>query len=208
MRGKYIVIEGQDGTGKSTQVDLLAARLKKQGIDSVTFHEPDGVPIASEVRSVIKNGTLQRSAFTNVLLFTACRRENWLQMGRDALAKGTWVLSARDYTSTLVYQGLAEGIDLDIIEQLTLQATDEQYIQPDCRIILDILDETERGRRIEQRGALAHPDTFESRDTSFQHQLLEGYRKIATDKNIPIVSASGTPTDVSDAIWTLVQEVL
>lgn len=206
-RGKYIVIEGTDGTGKSTQVELLAERLKNQGIDSVTFHEPDGVPIASEVRTIIKNGDLERSALTNLLLFSACRRENWLQTGKHALENGTWVLSARDYTSTLVYQGLAEGLDLALIEQITLQATDERYVRPDCRIILDILDETERGRRIKERGKLKNPDTFESRGGDFQQQLLAGYRKIAVDKNIPIISAIGTLDEISDQIWQLVKNV-
>lgn len=205
MRGKYIVIEGQDGTGKSTQVDLLAARLKVIGINSVTFHEPDGVAIASEIRTVIKNGSLERSALTNLLLFSACRRENWLQAGKQALEKGTWVLSARDYTSTLVYQGLVEGLDLDLIEQITLQATDEQYVNPDHRVILDILDEAERERRIKERGDLKNPDTFESRDENFQQGILAGYRKIAGDKNIPIVSAVGTPDAISDQIWSIVK---
>ncbi len=65
--GKYVVIEGTDGTGKSTQVEMLADRLQERSIETVQFHEPDGVEIASEIRSVIKNGNLARSAFTNVL---------------------------------------------------------------------------------------------------------------------------------------------
>lgn len=203
--GKYIVIEGTDGTGKSTQVDLLAERLKSLGIPSVTFHEPDGVPIASEVRSIIKNGSLDRSALTNLLLFSACRRENWLQIGKQSLAAGIWVLSARDYTSTLVYQGLAEGLDLNLIEQITLQTTDERYVQPDHRIILDILDESERERRIKERGELKNPDTFESRDDNFQQQILAGYRKIAADKDIPVISAIGAPEQISDQIWALIK---
>ena len=203
-RGKYIVIEGTDGTGKSTQVDLLSERLKQEGIASVTFHEPDGVPISSEIRTIIKNGSLERSALTNLLLFSACRRENWLQVGKNALEKGQWVLSARDYTSTLVYQGLTEGLDLDLIEQVTLQATDEQYIRPDHRIILDITDETERERRIQQRGELKTPDTFESRGNEFQQRLLEGYRHIAAQKNMPIVSATQSIDATADEIWRIV----
>ncbi len=203
-RGHYVVIEGQDGTGKSTQVDMLAERLRQQGIESVTFHEPDGVDIAGEIRTIIKNGELHRSAMTNLLLFTACRRENWLQIGKEALRNGTWVLSARDYTSSLVYQGLAEGLDLALIERLTLEATDEQYITPDHRIILDIIDETERERRIKERGDLANPDTFESRDDDFQQRILSGYRYIAAQKDIPIISAAQSPEAVSNQVWAVV----
>lgn len=204
-RGKYIVIEGTDGTGKSTQAHLIAKRLQAQGIETVEFHEPDGVEIASEIRTVIKNGSLDRSAFTNVLLFSASRRENWLQQGKATLERGGWVISARDYTSTLAYQGYAEGLDLDLIEHITLLATDEDYINPDHRIILDINDEIERVRRIADRGELEHPDTFESRGDDFQQKIIEGYRNIAKDKNHPIVSANQPVKAVTDQIWDIIK---
>src|SRR5690606_11683039 len=104
---------------------------------------------------------------TNVLLFSASRRENWIQQGKVALERGTWIISARDYTSTLAYQGYGEGLDLELIEHITLLATDEQYVTPDHCIILDINDEAERARRIAQRGTLENPDTFESRGDDF-----------------------------------------
>ncbi len=203
-RGKYIVIEGTDGTGKSTQAELLAARLEQGGTEVVQFHEPDGVPIAGELRRVIKNGSLGRTALTNVLLFTAARRENWLQAGRPALERGAWVVSARDYTSTLVYQGYAEGMELETIEQLTQMATDERYVTPDHRIILDINDEAERARRIAERGELENPDTFESRGTDFQQQVIEGYRDIARQKGLPTLSAEQSPEQLHQAIWNLI----
>lgn len=203
-RGKYIVIEGTDGTGKSTQVDLLADFLRQRGTEVVTFHEPDGVEIASEIRTVIKNGALARSAFTNVLLFSASRRENWLQVGKPALERGAWVLSARDYVSTLVYQGLGEGLDIALIERVTLEATDEQYMDPDHRLILDIDDEAERTRRIDARGALETPDTFESRDDDFQQSIIKGYRHIASQKKIPIVSAAQPINTVQENIRSLI----
>lgn len=207
--GTYIVIEGTDGTGKSTQAELLVERLRKQGHVVTQFHEPDGVPIAHELRSVIVNGTLERSALTNVLLFTAARRENWFQRALPALEKGGYVVTTRNYYSTLAYQGIAEGLeqgrtqegDIAYIEQLTRDATDERYMTPDYAFMLDIENEEERTRRISQRGALAHPDTFESRSDDFQQRIIEGYRTIARHKQIPILSATRSIDSLAEEIW-------
>lgn len=208
-RGTYIVIEGTDGTGKSTQASLLASRLAAEGHEVIEFHEPDGVPIAAELRNVIKNGSLTRSALTNVLLFTAARRENWLQQGMPVLERGGYVIAARNYYSTLAYQGIAEGLERDMtteediayIEMLTRSATNERYMSPDFACILDIDDETERARRIAERGELRNPDTFESRGDDFQQQVIDAYRQVATSKNIPIISAAQTPAVIAEVLW-------
>jgi dTMP kinase len=199
MRGKYIVIEGGDGTGKSTQVQLLRSRLTTRGIDSIEFHEPQGTPIADEIRTIIKNGNLPRDGRTNLLLFTAARHEIW-QQAREALEKGIWVVAARNYFSTLAYQGYGEGLDLDLITSITEQFTDKTYMSPDLAIILTLDDETERKKRIGQRGALENPDTFESREMSFQQALQQGYLKIAQERGLEVISAAQPPEEVCTLI--------
>lgn len=201
QQGRYIVIEGTDGTGKSTQVERLASQLESTGLEVVQFHEPDGVEISGEIRSIIKNGSLARSAFTNLLLFSASRRENWLQSGLPVLERGGWVVSARDYTSTLAYQGYGEGLDIDMINHVTSISTDDRYMNPDLTLILDIDNEAERAKRIGQRGELENPDTFESKDSEFQQRVQLAYREIAKKRGLQIISASRTIDEVEQAIW-------
>lgn len=202
-RGKYIVIEGNDGTGKSTQVELLAAWLKEEKeIDSFVMHEPGGVPIADAIRDVIKNGELERDAETNLLLFTASRHELWKQAKKE-LDSGKWVLSARNYFSTLIYQGYAEGLSTQTIEAVTLGFTDHTYMNPDKAIVLTVSDH-ERNQRIAKRGTIERQDTFESRGADFQDKLRAGYEQLILEKNIAQIDASAPIMDVQLAIRNLV----
>lgn len=193
-RGKYIVVEGSDGTGKSTQVELLRAFLTKQGIESIEFHEPEDttLPITSELRSLIKNGTVTRRAETNLLLFTAARHEIWHASAEPALAKGTWIIASRSYLSTLAYQGYAEGLSLDLIRDTTKTFTSETYMQPDATVILAIEDETTRQSRVTSRDSSVKGDTFEQRDDSFQQRIANGYKSLARDMHIPLINADTT----------------
>lgn len=202
-RGKYIVIEGHDGTGKSSQVELLRDNLAEVGIDSVEFHEPDGTPIASEIRKIIKNGTLERDGVTNLFLFNAARHDIWYSLARPALAMGKWVVASRNYYSTLAYQGYGEGIDKDLIVDLTRAATDEQYMTPDLAMVLSLDDEQERLSRINSRGELENPDTFESKDGGFQDRVRLAYPEIASKYGATVLSAAKSKCDIADDIWAL-----
>lgn len=199
-RGKYIVIEGQDATGKSTQVERIRKRLDDEGIDSIEFHEPGGTPMADAIRLIIKNGDLARDPETNLLLFTAARREIW-HHARQALALGTWVVSARNYYSTLAYQGYGEGVDPAKIMALTEQFLGEKYAHPDWAGILSLEDTNERERRIGMRGPLDAPDTFESRDSDFQERVNNGYLEIAKIYGLEVISAHQPQLTITDAIY-------
>lgn len=206
--GKYIVIEGHDGTGKSTQVTAIRAKLKDLGIDSVEFHEPDGTPVADEIRNLIKNGALERDGMTNLLLFSASRHDIWTKKALPALTEGKWVVASRNYFSTLAYQGYGEGASLNDILNITLVATDEHYMKPDIAVILNLDDEAERKKRIGARGELANPDTFESKGDDFQSRVKDAYVAIANERAIPIVSASQPIDDVTNDIWDVIQPSL
>jgi dTMP kinase len=204
IRGKYVVIEGHDGTGKSTQVGRLREQLTARGIQSIEFHEPEGAPIADEIRTIIKNGKLPRDAETNLLLFTAARHEIW-KNARKELERGTWVIAARNYFSTLAYQGYGEGVSLPLITDTTRTFTDETYMIPNLAVILSLDDEIERDKRIKQRGELTAPDTFESKDAAFQQAVKDAYLKIAKEYNLPVISASQTPEIITKQLCELLQ---
>jgi dTMP kinase len=205
--GRYIVIEGHDGTGKSTQVTPVREELARRSIESIEFHEPEGVPIADEIRTIIKNGTLERSPDTNLLLFTAARLEIWRQKAAPALKLGKWVVAARNYYSTLAYQGYGEGLDIELIEQTTKTFTDPRYIQPDISVILTLDDDIERAKRIANRGALEHPDTFESKDEAFQRRVQQGYLTIAEQYEIPVISAQQTKQAITNDIFACIDQI-
>lgn len=198
--GVYVVIEGNDGTGKSTQVDLLDQTLRGKGIETFVMHEPAGTPISDAIRTVIKNGTLERDAKTNLLLFTAARHENWSQASR-ALDRGAWVISARNFLSTEVYQGIAEGLDANLIHNLTRQFTDERYMRPDFTFVLTLNDDSARERRISARATPMEPDTFESRGEAFQEKLNQGYTQLAREYGFPVIDATAPIEEVQRQIW-------
>lgn len=192
--GTYIVIEGNDGTGKSTQVELLTNYLREAGYDAIMIEEPGSdeleksTPVANYLRKIIKDGSLQRDSEINLALFSAARRELWQQKIAPALERGAFVLSARNYFSTLAYQGRGEGIDEQHIIDTTALFTDPRYMTPDQMLILTLEDEAERAKRIGGRGALETPDTFESKDAEFQTRVNQAYVDLARERGITTIS--------------------
>lgn len=209
-RGKYIVIEGSDATGKTTQAERVHQHLGNIGIKRLDFvvNEPDGVPVAQELRKLIKNGTFDRDPWANVTLFTAARCINWLQAMKPALDRGEWVVAARSWISTAVYQGYGEGVDIDKIEAFTRENVGDEYMNPDLALILDVQDEKVRKTRIAERGELEHPDTFESKPQEFQDSMKSGYGRFAEDHGIEVIDASNTKDEVEALIWQQVESKL
>jgi dTMP kinase len=204
VRGKYIVIEGGDGTGKTTQADLLQEYLEAQGRTVIHLKEPGGTPVAEAIRSVIVDGTLERTPMTNILLFTANRHELWHTRIKPALEQGTWVICTRNYWSTLVYQGYGEGMSESVITAITATFTEQAYMNPDIGLILSLDSIATSKNRIAERGKLEKPDTFESRDISFQQQIHDGYLAIAQTYHLPVISASQPISTVADQIRQLI----
>ena len=193
-RGKYIVLEGQDGTGKTTQVRNFRRTLSEIGIESLQFDEPAGTPMADEIRTILKNGHLERAPNTDILLFTAARVEIW-RAAQRALNMGIWVVNARNYWSTEAYQGHGDGMDITLIRSTTEQFLGKEYMTPDWSCVLT-LDAKTRAQRIVMRGPLEKPDFFETKPIEWQNRVLTGYEKIAEELGIPTISAAGTDMEI------------
>lgn len=203
-RGKYIVIEGSDGTGKTTQMNMLRDYLEQKGRVVHITSEPadpsddaEPLPIARNLRKLIKNGDIERTPETNLLLFTAARIEKWRHEIEPALQQGRYVLSSRNYWSTLAYQGYGEGLDPDlIIQQTDIYLGNTAYMRPDAAVILRMSDEVTRKQRIATRGSHEPRDTFETKDDVFQKNVADGYVITAQDYSVPLVIADGSPEEV------------
>lgn len=201
-RGTYIVIEGQDGTGKSTQVRLLAEYFEQRGREVAVLEEPDGdLPQAHDLHDMILCRGYNLEPLTNVLLFTAARVELWRKIAEPVLTRGGVVLSARNWWSTLAYQGYGEGISRAKIIRLTRAMLPQRYVEPDVGVILTVSDKVRLARQTE-RGKAA--ETFERRAAEFQQRVNAAYPKIAKEFGLKMVDAGGSIEEVFETIRRLI----
>ena len=171
--GRFITFEGIDGSGKSTQARLLAAFLKAQGNKVLLTREPGGSPGAEEIRRLLVEGAPDRwSAETEILLFTAARRDHLEKTIPPALENGTTVISDRFADSTRVYQGAARGALRELVDTLHDAVIGRE---PDLTFVID-MDPGEALRRGLARKS--GEDRFEDMGESFQHRLREGFRDL------------------------------
>ena len=199
----YIVIEGQDGTGKSTQAELLKKYYEDQGKEVVVLEEPDGdLPQAHDLHDMILTRGYKLEPLTNVLLFTAARVELWHKIAEPVLRRGSIVVSARNYWSTIAYQGYGEGISKHKIIRLTKDLLPEKYCHPDFGFILTVPDEV-RLRRQRNRGKAT--ETFEAKANDFQQRVNAAYPHIAKDFNLHLIDASGTIEEIFETIKNILQ---
>ncbi|MCR5699838.1 MAG: dTMP kinase [Candidatus Saccharibacteria bacterium] len=199
----YIVIEGQDGTGKSTQAKLLVDYFEKRGLEVVMLEEPDGdLPQAHDLHDMILARGYDLAPLTNVLLFTAARVELWQKIAEPVLRRGGVVISARNYWSTLAYQGYGEGVSRNKIIRLTKDLLPEKYFTPDLGFILTVSDE-ERLKRQKSRGK--SQETFEAKPNEFQQKVNAAYPKIAKEFNLHPLDASGTIEEIFAEILKIIE---
>jgi len=207
MKGKFITFEGADGGGKSTQVQLAAEWLRKQGYDVITTREPGGTVLAEKVRELVLDPALPLNTTSQTLLYLAARSEHVEKVIRPALDAGKVVLCDRFSDSTLVYQGLSLGkglAELTVLRQLCSFAT--AGLEPDLTLVLDGRPE-ELAKRRELRGVT---DRYEQQGLDFQHRLRDGFLTLAKAEpaRIKVLNAEGSMEEVAEAVQKALDNLL
>lgn len=182
-RGKFITLEGGEGTGKSTQIRRLLDALAAAGIDVIATREPGGTPEAEKIRNLlVQRDGADFSPLTEAMMMMAARHEHIVRKIRPALEKGTWVVCDRFADSTRAYQGYGAGVPLDTIDALyDLVSTG---LDPDLTFVLDIdpevgLSRSNRQLNDTQDATEKTEDRFERKGLMYHQRLRQGFLEIA-----------------------------
>ena len=200
MKGKFIVFEGIDGCGKSTQIEEISKWLPNSGLmykntKLVNTREPGGSLLGKKIRNLIldNNEDNKPSSLAELLLYSADRAEHVSKIISPSLNEGNWVLSDRFSASTLAYQGYGRDLNLELIQRIESIVCQGEI--PDLTILLEISPEESIFRR---KNII--PDRMESEGIKFLEKVNEGFKEIAKEKGWKIISASQTINAISNEI--------
>jgi dTMP kinase len=207
MPGAFVTFEGGEGTGKSTQLKLLAATVMGRGIPVIQTREPGGTPEAEALRTLLVNGDPGRwTVEAEALLNYAARASHLQAIIRPALAAGKFVLCDRFSDSTRAYQGYAGGCDMKLLD--ALEASIVGPTRPALTLILDI--DPELGLARTKTRADGSEDRYERKGLEFHQQLRAGFLKIAEaePERCRVIDASGSIEDTKARILAGVEPLL
>ena len=198
----FIVFEGIDGSGKSTQAKALLRRLRRRNIPALLTHEPGGTPLGEQLRRWLK-GRPDLTPLSQLTLFIAARAELIDKVIKPSLAAGVTVLSDRYTPSTVAYQGNGGGMDLELIRNLNLAATGG--LTPNLTILFDLPPEESLARRSD-----SGVDAFESEPWTFHRKVRESYlaQGAANPDDWLVVDATQDKRGLSEIIWAKVKPLL
>jgi dTMP kinase len=210
LRGKFITFEGIDGSGKSTQLRLLAGDLRVKGFDVLTTFQPGGTPLGRRLREAFLETEENVHPMAELLLFAADRAQHVNFLIKPALAEGRIVISDRYADATAAYQGAGRGFDEKIINQVISLATDG--LKPDLTLFFDIPIE----KAILRAGARTDNETIQNKNrmdsetTDFYERVRHAYLKIADreTKRFKIIDASGSIEEVHARVSETVNKFL
>ena len=201
-RGRFITLEGGEGTGKSTQALRLSERLRGCGRDVITTREPGGSEGAETLRSLLLEGGAERwSALSETLLMYAARRDHLEKTIRPALERGAWVICDRFMDSTRAYQGAGGGAPEALIASLERHVVGDD--RPELTLVLDLPIEV----GLKRAAARTAYDRIEARDEAFHRRLRAAFLQIAAaePQRCFLIDASPAADEVTQAIWCAVQ---
>ncbi|MDP6569995.1 MAG: dTMP kinase [Candidatus Marinimicrobia bacterium] len=200
MRGHFISFEGIDGSGKSTQIQLLSDHLERQGIVSHVFREPGSTVLSEKVREILLDlQHIELNPISESLLFAAARGQLVNEKIKPALHKGKWVICDRYTDSTTAYQGFGRGIDRDQIDTINHIAT--MGLEPEITFIIDIPPEVASARL-----ETTDPDRMESTGLEFFQKVRKGYLVISKENPHRCVNINGNqnPGEVFNEIQQVI----
>ncbi len=206
-RGRFITLEGPDGSGKTTAARHLAEWLRSRGRDALLTGEPGGTPLGDEIRRIVlhhRGVADDLDPRADALLFAAQRAQHVSRLIRPALERGEWVVCARFLDSSLAYQGAGYGIDEDAMRQLQAFATDR--LIPDLTILIDVPVEVGLGRK--RRGQWNRFEDTEG--AAFFEAVRRAYLRLAAGEpgRFRVIDGSGTVPEVDEAVQDLVEPFL
>lgn len=211
-KGRLISFEGLDGAGKTTQMDLLERWVAARGVSYVRTREPGGTPLGIEIRYLLLNRPeLAIVPLAEAYLFQADRAQHFATLVIPALREGKLVITDRCFDASIAYQGYARGVGAELVEQLSMLAT--QGYKPDLTILLD-LNPSEVHRRTDtindQSGMREERTRFDAEAEDFHQRVQEGFRTLARahPERIKVVDASRSPQEIHKEIIGLVEPLL
>jgi dTMP kinase len=190
----FVSLEGPDGVGKTTQAALLAERLRATGLEVVQCREPGGTELGERVRAVLLDPQVSMGDRAEALLFAAARAEITQEVIAPALDRGAWVVCDRFIDSSLVYQGIARGLGVAPIREISLFATGG--VLPARTLVMHGVD-----RRDDE------PDRMEAAGADFHARVADGFLELAglEPDRIRLIDAVGTEDDVAERIWAALE---
>jgi dTMP kinase len=211
MKGRLITFEGTEGSGKSTQAELLAKRLRAEHFVVRLVREPGGTPIGEEIRHTLKHSAANQAmtAEAELLLMNASRAQLVREVIGPALLAGEIVLCDRFYDSTTAYQGHGRGLDLKLVEAVIDFAVGET--RPDLTFLLHVpIHVSESRRRSRQTGGKAQRDRMEEADRTFFQRVEQGYKAIAAaePKRVRLLDATQSVERIGELVWQQVKPLL
>jgi len=193
-KGKFIVFEGPDRCGKSTQANMLNKYLTSLGFDVVITREPGGDSVAEEIRRILLDPTNTVSPMAELLLYEASRAQHTEQKIIPALEAGQIVICERYTMSSCAYQGYGRGIDMEIINRLNSIAT--RNVKPDLTLVFLMSD-----KYFTERGEYLFSDRLELEDEAFRHKMRRGYREVAAKtENAVIIDADRPVAEIEASV--------